>query len=425
MYSQDWIGTALSDTATKVMLLGAGELCKEVAIAFQRLGVEVHAVDRYENAPAHQVAHAAYVLDVRDGEALYELVNRVRPDYLVPETEQVDSTTLERIEAEGLSTVVPSTHATKMTNSRETLKQLAAYELGVPTCRFAFATSLEELKQAVLNVGLPCVVKPNQGTAARGQTLVRDMADVEQAWANALDAIDGGPAQVIAEEFVDFDYEVTILTVRSKDPYSDSEATWFCEPIGHTRLGEVAELGGMSAGRASDNAESSGDFLESWQPAPMSESTRDLARSIAARITNALSGRGVFGVELFVKGDDVYFSEVAPRPHDTGMVTMATQRFSEFELHARAVMGFFVDVTLTSPGAAAVINGAEDGHAVRYTGISEAMSIPEVDLRLFGKADSYPGRRLGVALATAETVEEARTHARRAAKAVTPITDDA
>ncbi|WP_018019409.1 formate-dependent phosphoribosylglycinamide formyltransferase [Corynebacterium ciconiae] len=419
MYSQDWIGTALSETATKVMLLGAGELCKEVAIAFQRLGVEVHAVDRYPNAPAHQVAHATYVLDVRDGEALYDLVTQVRPDYVVPETEHVDSATLERIEAEGISTVVPSTHATTMTNSREAIKNLAAFELGVPTCRFAFASGLEELRQAVLNVGLPCVVKPNQGTAARGQTLVREMADVEQAWDNALEAIDGGPAHVIAEEFVDFDYEVTILTVRSKDPHSDSEATWFCEPIGHTRLGELAD-----SRSAADSEDAAGDFLESWQPAPMSDSTRDIARSIAARVTNALSGRGVFGVELFVKGEDVYFSEVAPRPHDTGMVTMATQRFSEFELHARAVMGFPVDVTLTSPGAAAVINGATEGHALRYTGIYEAMSVPEVDLRLFGKADSYPGRRLGVALATAETIDEAREHARHAAASVTPVAGD-
>ena len=377
MFTPNRIGTPLSPSATTV---------------------EVHAVDSYENAPAHQVAHAHYVIDMTNPDELRRLIAEVKPQFIVPEIEAVDTNVLDDCEAHGV-TVIPTARATQLTMNREGIRRLAAEELGLPTSAYSFASNPLEFKQAVAAMGFPCVVKPVMSSSGKGQSIVRDDDDIAPAWdyAQSGGRVEGG--RVIVERFVDFDYEITLLTVRSIDPRSGKTATWFCEPIGHLQR--------------------DGDYVESWQPIPMPSIALENARSVAARITNALGGHGLFGVELFVSGDDVYFSEVSPRPHDTGLVTLATQRFSEFELHARAILGLPIDVTLTSPGASAVIYGGIDAAGVTFDGVAEALAVEEADIRLFGKPISYPTRRMGVALATAEDAETARDRAQRAASAIT------
>lgn len=399
MYTPDKLGTPLSPKATRVMLLGSGELGKEVTIALQRLGVEAHAVDRYENAPAHQVAHKAYVIDMANPEAVKQLANDIKPHLIVPEIEAIATDALADLEAAG-ATVIPTARATQLTMNREGIRRLAAEELGLPTSNYEFASSFEEFAAAVERIGYPCVVKPVMSSSGKGQSVCRSAEDIQHSWDYAMAGARVDAGRVIIESFVEFDYEITLLTVRSIDPETGKDATWFCEPIGHRQV--------------------NGDYVESWQPMAMSSVALENARSVAARITGALGGRGVFGVELFVAGDEVYFSEVSPRPHDTGLVTLASQRFSEFELHARAILGLPIDVTLVSPGASAVIYGASEG-PVSYTGVAAALSVPESDLRLFGKPMAGAKRRMGVAVATADSVEVARERAALASSAVNVV----
>lgn len=404
MYKPEKIGTPLLPDATKVMLLGSGELGKEVAIAFQRLGVEVHAVDRYENAPAHQVAHFSYVIDMTDPVAVRETITSVKPDFVIPEIEALATDELVKIEEEGLATIVPTARAAKLTMNREGIRRLAAEELGLPTSGYEFCSSFAEFKTAAERLGYPNVVKPVMSSSGKGQSVVKSEDDLEAAWDYAMSGARVANKRVIVEQFVEFDYEITLLTVRGIDPATGKVATWFCEPIGHRQ--------------------EEGDYVESWQPMEMNERALDNSRSVAARITNALGGRGVFGVELFVSGDDVYFSEVSPRPHDTGLVTLGTQRFSEFELHAKAILGLPVDVTLVSPGASAVIYGGLDSMGVSYSGLAEALAVEETDLRLFGKPEAFRTRRMGVAVSTAEDTDTARERAARAASAITVHTGE-
>ncbi|MEJ5920381.1 MULTISPECIES: formate-dependent phosphoribosylglycinamide formyltransferase [unclassified Corynebacterium] len=398
MFTPQTTGTPYQSNATRVLLLGSGELGKEVAIAFQRLGVEVHAADRYEHAPAHQVAHHWYCLDMTDAKAVRSLVAQVKPDFIVPEIEALATDALVAIEEAGEATVIPTARATQLTMNREGIRRLAAEEVGLPTSRYKFASTFEEFSAAIAEIGFPCVVKPVMSSSGKGQSTLRSEADVQKAWDYAMSGGRVSSGRVIVEGFVNFDYEITLLTVRSIDPATGEPATWFCEPIGHRQV--------------------DGDYVESWQPMPMSEVALDNARSVAARITNALGGRGIFGVELFVRGDDVWFSEVSPRPHDTGMVTMATQRFSEFELHARAVLGLPIDVTLVSPGASAVVYGGCEEVGPQYGGLAQAMSVPETDVRIFGKPEAHDRRRMGVAVSTAENVDEARERAAQAASCI-------
>ena len=391
------IGTPLSPSATRVMLLGAGELGKEVVIAFQRLGVEVVAVDRYPDAPGHQVAHRSHAIDMTDPVALTALIEQEQPHFVIPEIEAIATGALLQVEQEGTATVIPTARATRLTMDREGIRRLAAEELGLPTSPYAFADSLDEVREAVTAVGLPCVLKPVMSSSGKGQSVIRAAEDVERAWDHALAGGRVAGTRLIVEGFVDFDYEITQLTVRAAD------GTHYCEPIGHLQ--------------------SDGDYVESWQPQPMSEAAAGAARDVAGRVTEALGGRGIFGVELFVRGDDVLFSEVSPRPHDTGLVTLATQRLSEFELHARAVLGLPVDVSLRSPGASAVIYGGVDAKAVAFEGVAEALAVPGSDLRLFGKPESFPKRRMGVAVVAADDVETARARAAQAAAAVRVVAD--
>lgn len=399
MYTPEKLGTPLSVKATRVMLLGSGELGKEVTIALQRLGVEVHAVDRYENAPAHQVAHHAYVIDMASAEAVTALAEQIKPDFIVPEIEAIATDALADLEAKG-TTVIPTARATQLTMNREGIRRLAAEELGLPTSAYEFASSFEEFSAAVERIGMPCVVKPVMSSSGKGQSVVRTAEEVQHAWDYAMSGARVDAGRVIIESFVEFDYEITLLTIRSIDPATGKDATWFCEPIGHRQV--------------------DGDYVESWQPMPMSEAALENARSVAARITGALGGRGVFGVELFVAGDEVYFSEVSPRPHDTGLVTMASQRFSEFELHARAILGLPIDVTLVSPGASAVVYGSSEG-PVYYEGVAKALAVPEADIRLFGKPMAGVKRRMGVAVATGESTDEARARAQEASSAISVV----
>ncbi|WP_233862724.1 formate-dependent phosphoribosylglycinamide formyltransferase [Paraburkholderia adhaesiva] len=395
------IGTPLSASATRVMLLGAGELGKEVIIALQRLGVEVIAVDRYENAPGHQVAHRAHVIDMADPKALRALIDAERPHLVVPEIEAIATDALAAVESEGVAEVIPTARAAQLTMNREGIRCLAAEELGLATSPYAFADSLDELKAGVAKVGYPCVVKPVMSSSGKGQSVVRSDADVEKAWEYALAGGRVNRGRVIVEGFINFDYEITQLTVRAIDPASGQVKTYFCDPIGHLQV--------------------DGDYVESWQPQPMSPKALERSRDIAHKVTEALGGRGIFGVELFVRGDDVWFSEVSPRPHDTGLVTLASQRFSEFELHARAILGLPVDTTARAPGASAVIYGGLEGHGIAFEGVQAALSVPDSDLRLFGKPESFVKRRMGVALATGADVEEARARARASAAAVRPV----
>lgn len=393
------IGTPLSTNATKVMLLGSGELGKEVIIALQRLGVEVVAVDRYANAPGHQVAHSAHVIDMTDATALKALVNQIQPQYIVPEIEAINTQALAEIEASGV-TVVPTVKAVQLTMNREGIRRLAAEELQLPTSPYAFARSEAELKEAIdSGIGYPCFIKPTMSSSGKGQSRITQANEVKAAWDYAASAGRVNQGVVIVEGQIAFDYEITLLTVRAKNAQGEIE-THFCAPIGHVQ--------------------EKGDYVESWQPQAMNPKALALSQEIAKKITDALGGLGLFGVELFVKGEQVWFSEVSPRPHDTGMVTMCTQRLNEFELHARAILGLPVDVAQRETGASAVIYGGADTQTLAYEGVEAAMSIPNSDIRLFGKPESFMRRRMGVALATSSDVEEARTNAKRAASLVKP-----
>jgi phosphoribosylglycinamide formyltransferase 2 len=393
------LGTPLSPSATRVLLLGAGELGKEVIIALQRLGVEVVAADRYSHAPGQQVAHRAHVLDMTDPAALRALIERERPHLVVPEIEAIATATLLEVEREGLTTVIPTARAAHLTMNREGIRRLAAEELGLPTSPYRFADSLPELEAAAAAVGLPCLVKPVMSSSGKGQSRVDRREDLPRAWDYAQSGGRVSLGRVIVEGFIDFDYEITQLTVRARG--SDGAiATHFCEPVGHLQV--------------------NGDYVESWQPQPMSAAALATARDYAARITGALGGLGIFGVELFVKGNRVWFSEVSPRPHDTGLVTLVTQWQSEFELHARALLGLPVDTALRNAGASRVIYGGVDGPGIVFDGIDAALRVEGSDLRLFGKPESFVKRRMGVALARGDDIAQARRRANAAAAAVRP-----
>ena len=386
------LGTPLSASATRLLMLGAGELGKEVLIAAQRLGVETVAVDRYADAPAMQVAHRSHVLDMTDPEAILAIVKRERPHFVVPEIEAIATSALAAIEALGLATVVPSARAVRLTMDREGIRRLAAEELGLPTSPYRFAGTLAELEEAAIMLGFPCVIKPVMSSSGKGQSIVRGVTELALAWQEAQTAGRVGSQRIIVEGFVDFDFEITLLTVRS------AFGTTFCAPIGHRQ--------------------EAGDYVESWQPQPMGEAALRQAEKMAELVTDNLGGRGLYGVEFFVRGEDVIFSELSPRPHDTGLVTLASQRQSEFDLHLRAILGLPIDPGLRRPAASAVIRGKDLGWGPEYSGLEEALAVPESDLRLFGKPTASKLRRLGVGIAGADDVEEARRRARRVAAAI-------
>ncbi len=394
------LGTPLSPSATRVMLLGAGELGKEVIIALQRLGVEVIAVDRYANAPGHHVAHHAHVIDMNDGAALRALIQSENPHLVVPEIEAIATETLVEIEAAGLAEVIPTARAANLTMNREGIRRLAAETLGLPTSPYVFADSLAEMTAAAEKLGYPVIVKPVMSSSGKGQSRVDNAGQLQAAWDDAAQGGRVDKGRVIVEGAIDFDYEITLLTVRALG-ISGRVETHFCAPIGHVQV--------------------KGDYVESWQPQAMTNSALARAQEIAAAVTDNLGGRGLFGVELFIKGKDVWFSEVSPRPHDTGMVTLATQRQNEFELHARAILGLPVDVSMREPGASAVIYGGIDASGIAFEGVDEAMRTPGIDIRLFGKPQAYVRRRMGVALATAGTTDNARQRAKAAAATVKPV----
>ncbi|MFC5472788.1 formate-dependent phosphoribosylglycinamide formyltransferase [Paraherbaspirillum soli] len=394
------LGTPLSPSAIKVMLLGSGELGKEVIISLQRLGVEVIAVDRYPNAPGQQVAHRSHVIDMTNGAALEALIEREKPDLVVPEIEAIATETLVALEEAGKVSVIPTARAAWLTMNREGIRRLAGETLGLPTSPYRFANNLDELKTGCSEVGFPCVVKPVMSSSGKGQSKLDSAADIEDAWAYAANGSRVNAGRVIVEGFIDFDYEITLLTVRAREA-DGSIATHFCEPIGHIQV--------------------QGDYVESWQPHPMHPLALSKAREIAKKVTDNLGGLGLFGVELFVKNDMVWFSEVSPRPHDTGMVTMASQHQSEFELHAKAILGLPVNVALRNPAASAVIYGQHDAPGIAFEGVADAMRIPGVDIRLFGKPESFKRRRMGVALATANDIDDARIRAKQAAAKVKPV----
>ena len=393
-------GTPLSPHATKVMLLGSGELGKEVLIALQRLGVETIAVDRYDNAPGQQVAHHARTITMSDPAQLKALIEKEKPDLVVPEIEAIATAMLEELEAAGTARVIPTARAARLTMDREGIRRLAAETLGLPTSPYVFCDSLAELQAAIdSKIGYPCIVKPVMSSSGKGQSKIAGPADVKTAWDYAMAGGRVSHGRVIVEGFIDFDYEITQLTVRALGADGKVQ-THFCEPIGHVQV--------------------NGDYVESWQPHPMQSAALQKSRDIAKAVTDNLSGQGVFGVELFVKGDDVWFSEVSPRPHDTGMVTMCTQVQTQFELHARAILGLPVNTALRTPGASAVIYGGVDAKSIVFDGVADALRVPNSDIRLFGKPESFVKRRMGVALAFDADVEVARVNAKKAAGLVKP-----
>jgi phosphoribosylglycinamide formyltransferase 2 len=395
------LGTPLSPAATKVMLLGSGELGKEVIIALQRLGVETIAVDRYADAPGHQVAHRSYVINMADGAALRALVELEKPDLIVPEIEAIATDTLLAIEQAGVARVIPTARAAQLTMNREGIRRLAAETLWLPTSPYQFASSLEELQAAVVGgIGYPCIVKPVMSSSGKGQSKVDNPAQLEAAWASAASGSRVDQGRVIVEGLIHFDYEMTLLTVRALNDDGEIE-THFCEAIGHVQV--------------------HGDYVESWQPQAMPELALQRAREIARTITDNLGGLGLYGVELFVQGEQVWFSEVSPRPHDTGMVTMCSQVQNEFELHVRAILGLPVNTAMRAPGASAVIYGQLEEKGIAFSGVAEALRVPESELRLFGKPESFPRRRMGVALANGSDTDQARTRARQAASLVVPV----
>ena len=392
------IGTPLSSFSTKVMLLGAGELGKEVIISFQRLGIEVVAVDRYQNAPGHQVAHRAYVIDMTDEDQLRDIIQKENPDYIVPEIEAINTDYLSEVDKNGQSKVIPSLKAVQLTMNREGIRRLASEELGLPTSNYGFARSYDELKSLILeDIKFPCFVKPTMSSSGKGQSLVKSENEIESAWNFAGSSGRVNQGVVIAESLIDFDFEITLLTVRCKDS-NGSICTKFCDPIGHRQ--------------------ENGDYVESYQPQPMSDIALTKSKNIAKSITDALGGLGIFGVELFIKDDDVWFSEVSPRPHDTGMVTMASQKQSEFELHAKAILGLPVDTTLSNPSASKVIYGNHDADQIYFEGVDHALQIPGVDIRLFGKPKSFKKRRMGVILAFSNTMDSALEKVKKAASKI-------
>ena len=399
------LGTPLTPHATKVMLLGSGELGKEVLIALQRLGVETIAVDRYDNAPGQQVAHHARTITMSDPAQLKALIEAEKPDLVVPEIEAIATPMLEELEAAGVVTVIPTARATRLTMDREGIRRLAAETLGLPTSPYRFCDSAEELQAAIDGtdgqsaIDYPCVVKPVMSSSGKGQSKIDGPADVQKAWDYAMAGGRVAKGRVIVEGFIDFDYEITQLTVRAKGANGQID-THFCDPVGHIQQ--------------------AGDYVESWQPHPMHPAALEKSRQIAKAVTDNLGGLGLFGVELFVKGEQVWFSEVSPRPHDTGLVTLCTQWQSEFELHARAILGLPVDTSLRNPGASAVIYGGMEAQGIVFDGVDEALRVPGTDLRLFGKPESFAKRRMGVALARAAEVETARSNAKLAAGKVKP-----
>jgi len=399
------LGTPLSPHATKVMLLGSGELGKEVLIALQRLGVETIAVDRYDNAPGQQVAHHARTITMSDPAQLKALVEAERPHLVVPEIEAIATPMLEELEAAGTVRVIPTARAARLTMDREGIRRLAAETLGLPTSPYQFCDSLAELQAAIEGVdgqpgiGYPCIVKPVMSSSGKGQSKIDGPADVQKAWDYAMAGGRVSHGRVIVEGFIDFDYEITQLTVRSVG--ADGKiVTSFCDPIGHIQV--------------------SGDYVESWQPMAMHPAALERAREVSKAVTDNLGGQGLFGVELFVKGEQVWFSEVSPRPHDTGLVTLCTQHQSEFELHARAILGLPVDTSLRNPGASAVIYGGVEAQGIVFDGVEQALAVPNTDLRLFGKPESFTKRRMGVALARATDTDTARANAKLAASKVKP-----
>jgi len=387
------IGTPFKEGAKRVLLCGSGELGKEVIIELQRYGVEVIAVDAYANAPAMQVADRAHVISMLDGAALRRVIETEKPHLVVPEVEAIATDVLAEIEAEGKATIIPTASATQLTMNREGIRRLAAEDLGLRTSPFEFAATKEEFLAAIENIGLPCVVKPIMSSSGKGQSLVKTDADIDTSWQYAQEGGRAGAGKVIVEGFVDFDYEITQLTVRHVD------GTSFCDPIGHVQI--------------------DGDYRESWQPQPMTDVALANAREYAKKITDALGGRGIFGVELFVKDDDVWFSEVSPRPHDTGMVTMVSQDLSQFALHARAILGLPIpNIVQHGPSASAVILVEGESDHVSYGNLKEALAAPDTQLRLFGKPQVKGKRRMGVAIARGNSIDEARTKAKTAADAV-------
>ena len=394
------IGTPLTPGATRVMLLGAGELGKEVIIELQRLGVEVIAVDRYADAPGQQVAHRAHVIAMTDPVALRRAVELERPHLIVPEIEAIATDALAEIEAGGLAKVIPTARAVQLTMNREGIRRLAAEKLGLPTSPYAFASSGAELAAAADRIGYPCFVKPVMSSSGKGQSFVESPTAIGAAWDYALVAGRVEQPRVIVEGKVDFEVEITQLTVRARGEGGAIE-THFCAPVGHRQV--------------------KGDYVESWQPQALSPRALERSHEIAGRVTAALGGVGIFGVELFVRGEEVWFSEVSPRPHDTGLVTLVSQTLSEFALHTRAILGLPVDVSLREPGASAVIYGGLEAKGIAFEGVDEALAVPTAELRLFGKPESFERRRMGVALARGRDVEEARARARLAASRVRPV----
>ncbi|WP_427927774.1 formate-dependent phosphoribosylglycinamide formyltransferase [Acinetobacter guillouiae] len=393
------IGTPLQSSAFKVLLLGSGELGKEVVISLQRLGVEVHAADRYENAPAMQVAHFSYALNMADATELKALIEKVKPNLIVPEIEAIATQVLVEIEQQNIATVIPSAKAVNLTMNREGIRRLAAEELGLPTSAYRFANTLESFRSACDDIGYPNFVKPVMSSSGKGQSRVKEYAEVDAAWEYAQTGGRVNQGTVIVESQIDFDFEITLLTVRSKNPETGEIETAYCDPIGHRQ--------------------DSGDYVESWQPQAMTEAALNEAKRIANKVTVALGGCGIFGVELFVKGDKVWFSEVSPRPHDTGLVTLASQFQSEFELHARAILGLPVNTERHSIAASAVIYAGMDANNLLYSGLNLALQNPATDLRLFGKPEGFKRRRMGVATARAETTDQARELAQETAAKVT------
>ena len=389
------LGTALTAGATKVMMLGSGELGKEVVIELQRLGVEVIAVDRYANAPAMQVAHRSHVIDMLDGGALKQVIEQEDPDLVVPEIEAIATPTLVEMERNGLR-VIPTAGAARLTMDREGIRRLAAEELGVRTSAYRFADNEADYRRAIEAIGMPCIVKPVMSSSGKGQSTVHTEADIDTSWQYAVEGARGASGSVIVEGFVDFDYEITLLTVQHRD------GTTFCAPIGHRQEG--------------------GDYQESWQPQAMSADALAESQAIAAKVTAALGGWGLFGVEFFIKDDDVYFSEVSPRPHDTGMVTMISQDLSEFALHARAILGLPIpSLRQLGPAASAVILARGQSTSLSFSGLDKALATPDTQVRLFGKPEVAGERRVGVALALAESIDDARSKALAAASAVNVV----
>lgn len=392
------IGTPLQSSAFKVLLLGSGELGKEVVISLQRLGVEVHAADRYDHAPAMQVAHYAHTLNMADATTLKQLIEDIKPNLIVPEIEAIATQVLVEIEQKNIATVIPSAKAVNLTMNREGIRRLAAEELGLPTSAYRFANTLESFRAACDDIGYPNFVKPVMSSSGKGQSRVKEFAEVDAAWEYAQTGGRVNQGTVIVESQIDFDFEITLLTVRSKNPETGEIETSYCDPIGHRQ--------------------DAGDYVESWQPQAMSPVALDEAKRIANKVTIALGGCGIFGVELFVKGDKVWFSEVSPRPHDTGLVTLASQFQSEFELHARAILGLPVNTARHSVAASAVIYAGVDANNLSFSGLNLALANPNTDLRIFGKPEGFTRRRMGVATARAETTDQARELAAQTAELV-------